>query len=233
MYDAKQLLLPAGAEMFFNFLLQFYPESYRKRFGQEMFLVLNDTYQEEVEKKGRVGFGFWLSQIGDITQSILGQHIDEIYNKGMKKYLQQTLHINKYNVIGGIFLLPVFTVFLIDLIARIVQGDLVHYNRPVYALLSHTPLYWTPVLFTWIVVFPLLAIGFNFIPLIKILIKKNNNIKSWQFLRQNLVSILLFGFGAFFILLVKFHDFGPCMLHGLARLGFEHFTHIVAVCKNA
>lgn len=233
MYDTTQLSLPRNAERLVTFLLQLYPEKYRRKFGEEVRFLLEDMYQEELRQKGKVGLRFWFFQIGDITKGVIEQHSAEMATLGMKKYVQQTLQINKYNIIGGVFLLPAVFVFLLDIVSRIAQGDLVHYNRPVYAFISHTPLYWQPVLFTWVIVFPFLAIGINCIPLLKNLIRKHGNIKNWQFFRQNLITILLLGFGTFFILLVKFHDFGPCMVHGIARLGFEHFTHIVAVCKNA
>ena len=61
-------------------------------------------------------------------------------------------------------MLPAFTVFMIDILGRIAQGDLTHYNRGIYNFLSHTPLYWTPVLFTWIIAFPAIAIILEIIP---------------------------------------------------------------------
>lgn len=198
-----------------------------------MYYLFCDLYQEELRLKGRINLTFWIVQVRDIIKSVIEQHIYMINKYGFKKYFQTILQINKYNVIGGIFLLPAGLVFLIDLVSRIIQGDLIHYNRPVYAFMSHTPLYWQPVLFTWVFILPILAVLINFVPLVKALIKKHRSIKSWSFLIQNLITVLLLGFGIFIILLVRFHDVGPCMLHGLARLGFEHFTDIVAVCKNA
>lgn len=234
MRDTTELSVPKNLDGIISFFLFLYPKQYRNKFGQEIRLLVTELYQEERNKKGTVGLGFWFSQAGDVTKSVIEQHIDEIGKKGMMKYVQNTLHINKFNVIGGILLLPAITVFFIDVFSRIVQGDLAHYNHPVYSFMSHTPLYWQPVLVTWVIVFPLLAVGINLIPLLKNLITKHHNkIKSWNFLWQNLITLLLLGFGTFFILLVKFHDFGPCMLHGIARLGFEHFNHIVEVCNNA
>lgn len=233
MYETNQLSLPTSAEIFFNFLLQFYPQSYRKRFGQEMLFVFKDTYQEELKKRGKVGIGFWLVQVGDITKSVLEQHIDEIGKKGMKKYLQQTLHINTYNIISLVFLLPVILMTGIEIISRIVQGDLTHYNRPVYAFFSHTFLYWTPVLFTWVILFPLIAAILSLIPLIKSLAKKNTPLFSWVFIQKNILGIAILLFGLGFIALIRLHDFAPCVIHGLTHVGFGQFSHIIAVCRNA
>ena len=232
MYETSTLSVPKIAAKIFLFMLSFYPVRYRKRFGQEMLFVFEDLCKEELEKHQKLTVNFLFQELADVTISIVQEHIHEVQQKGMKKYLQQTLHINKFNVIGGVLLLPAFLVLCIDIISRIAQGDLVHYNRLVYNLLSHTPLYWQPILFTWIIVFPFLAVLINTIPLIKNVIKNNGHVKDMRFLIQNLITVLLIFFGTFFILLVKFHDFGPCILHGIARLGFEHFTHIVAVCKK-
>ena len=161
------------------------------------------------------------------------QHIHELEKKGMKKYLRQTLHINMCNIIGSVFLLPSFIVFSIDLIARILQRDLVHYNRPVYAFLSHTFFYQFPILFIWAVVFPLLAVVINLIPVITYAQKKRFQITNFTFVKQNLASIIIFSFGIFFILLIKLHDFAPCTFHGLMRLGITQLPHIISLCRNA
>ena len=89
MYGTTPLSIPTNAEKLFNFLLLFYPQQYRKKFGQEMFLLFRDIYQEELTKKGSVSLAFWFTQFGDITKSVIEQHIDMIGKQGMKKYLQQ------------------------------------------------------------------------------------------------------------------------------------------------
>jgi len=197
-----------------------------------MRLVFLDLYQEEVTKKGSVGLMFWFFQVTDITKSVIEQHRDLIIKKGMKNYLQQTLHINKYNVIGFIFLLPFLLMFTTDLIARIVQGDLTHYNRPVYQFLFHTPLYWTPILYTIVFVFPLLAIMVNIIPLLQ---KKSRtkNVFSFIYLRKNIVTLLLIVTGLGCIAIIKLHDFMPCMVQGIMHGGLTHFWQMFAYCRKA
>ena len=198
-----------------------------------MRLVFHDMYQEELNKRGIVGIGFWLSQSGDITKSVIEQHIDDIAKKGMKKYLQQTLHINTYNIVSCIFLLPVIFMTLVEIISRVAQGDLTHYNRPVYAFLSHTVLYYAPVLFTWVILFPLLAALISLIPLIQAMSKKKISLFSFAFFRKNILSvgILLIGLG--FIALIKLHDFMPCMFYGVTHFGFGQLGHSISVCRKA
>lgn len=221
------------ADGLYRTLLFLYPESYRKRFGQEMLFLFYDLYKEELAKRGNIGVGFWVSICLDSLQSAMIEHLLLMKKQGIKTYLQQTWHINRYNVIGGILLMPFFLMFIIDLVSRIMQGDLTHYNRPVYALLSHTPLYWTPVLFTIMIIFPLLAILSNVVPILMNISKKHAGILSWSFVRRNSISLLLVSIALGFIAIVRLHDFAPCMMHGILKVGVGRLPEIIAVCKNA
>ena len=233
MYETNTVPIQKSAEKMFLFMLSFYPEEYRKHFGQEMLFVFEDLCQEELEKNNRLTVGFWIREIADVTQSILQEHIHELNKKGMKKYLQQTFHINSYNLVSIVLLLPILLMTGIDIVSRFVQGDLVHYNRPVYTFFSHTFLYWRPVLFTWVILFPLLAVIISVIPLVKSLQEKKVSLLSWAFVRKSIfgVAILLFGLG--FIALIRLHDFVPCMFYGLTHFGFANLNHILSVCKKA
>src|SRR5579872_3592914 len=199
MYNATQLQVSTKADKIFAFFLFLYPDSYRKQYGNEMQLVFHEMYQEELNKNGNIRFSFWLSQVGDLTKSIIHEHIDEMQSKGMKKYLQHTLHSNAYNIVSIIFLLPVILMTGIEIISRVTQGDLTHYNRPVYNFFSHTFLYRTPVLFTWVILFPALAAIISLIPLVKSLTKKKTSLFSITFLRKNIFGIAIFFFGLGFI----------------------------------
>ncbi len=233
MYETINISIPKKAERIFGLFLSFYPKVYRQKFGNEMRLVFYEMYQEEILTNGKIRFGFWIWQFSDLSNNALKEHVDLIEKKGIKKYMQQTFNINKYNIFGVILLLPAFIVFCIDLGSRIIQGDLVHYNRPVYKLLSHTPLYWTPVLFVWVIIFPLLAVGINLIPIITKAVKDRDHLKSKTFIKQNFTTLLILTFGLFFVLLVKYHDFAPCMVHGILKVGFGQLDHIVEVCRKA
>src|SRR6185437_13165118 len=154
MYKTEHSIAFTKVNQIYKTLLLFYPAAYRKKFGSEMLITFEDLYQEQVLQNKKIGIGFWFSLILDIIQSAFAQHHDSLKKQGVKKYIHKTLHITTYNIIGAVLLLPFFSIFLIDILARIIQGDLTHYNRPVYALLSHSLLYWFPVLFTWVVLFP-------------------------------------------------------------------------------
>lgn len=233
MYETKNISLSKSAQSIFNLLLLLFPSSYRKQFGEEMRILFLELYQDELRRNGKIEPGFWFLQIGDITTSAVNEHIDVMKQKGMKKYFQQTFGINKFNIVGGILLLPILSVTTIDIFARIAQGDLVHYNRPVYALLSHSPLYWYPVLLVWILLFPFLAIGINLIPIVQSIIKKKTNIWSITFVKRNFVSLLLLCIGMGFIALIRLHDFAPCFIHGLFKVGIGNLPKIWSVCRNA
>jgi hypothetical protein len=230
MYETTHILVSKNAERLFSLLLLLYPEQYRKKFGQEMHLLFFEMYQEELTTKGSVGFVFLLLQISDITKSVIVQHRDLMTKIGMKKYIQHTLRINKYNMIGFFFLAPFLLMFITDLVSRILQGDLMHYNRPVYHYLSHTPLYWTPILYTIVIMFPLLAIVFNVIPLLQ---QKRKTVFTWFFVRKNLITLLIILAGIGCISIIKLHDFLPCMIHGMLRGGLAHFSQMFPYCQKA
>jgi hypothetical protein len=230
MYETTHVSVSRNAERMFALLLRLYPEQYRRKFGNEMHLLFSEMYQEELSAKGSIGLGFWFSQFIDITKSVIEQHKELVLKIGMKKYLQQTLHISKYNVIGFIFLLPFLLMFATDLISRIAQGDLTHYNRPVYHYLSQTPLYWTPVLFSIVVVFPLIAVIINAIPLLQ---QREKKVLSWVYLQKNSITLLLIAIGLGCIAIIKLHDFLPCMIHGILNGGLAHFTKMFPYCQRA
>lgn len=233
MYETTSLQLSHRAEKIFLFFLQFYPKQYRKRFGQEMFYVFQDVCQEELENHKTLSASFWIRQIVDIARSIMHEHLLEVQHKGMKKYLEQTFHLSPYYIVSMGFLLPVILMTCTEILSRIIQKDMTHYNRPLYAFFSHTFLYWPPVLFTWVIIFPLLAAFISLIPLVVSFKKRKTAFLSWRFLLSNIIgiAILLFGFG--FIALIRLHDFLPCLFYGLTHFGFGQLHRILSVCQKA
>ncbi len=151
----------------------------------------------------------------------------------MEHYLKSTLRFNKYNIIGLILLLPFFTILSIDAASRIIQDDLFSYNRTVYGFLSHTPIYWFPVLFTWIVVFPLLAVVINVLPLVRQVVQKRTSLFSFEFVKSNIGTFLLLGIGLAFLAFIPLHDLAPCVLHGVLSKGIGEFISLLQYCRNA
>jgi hypothetical protein len=75
------------AKLFYNFLLSFYPQPYRREYGYEMKLLFQDLYTEEVSKKRGVNLGFWLNLIWDVFVSTLSQHKQLLQKVGPVRYL--------------------------------------------------------------------------------------------------------------------------------------------------
>lgn len=235
MYETNNLLL--NEEKIFNALLLLYPEQYRKKYGNEMRLIFQDLYHEEIERKGKIGLRFWFNQVEDIAKSVIKEHINLISKKGMKKYLEKTFHLNKFNVIGGILLLPFIFLFGVDFLGRIVQGDFTHYNRAWYSAISHTILYvnyngQAPLLWAILIFAPILAVVLNFIPIINSL-RKNKKLTIINLSFANPLAIIIMGMGFFCLLVVLGHDIFPCVVNGLTKGGFENFFNVLSVCRNA
>jgi hypothetical protein len=233
MHKTEKVIVYPKEFTFIRNLLLLYPDRYRKKFQQEILITVEDMYQERLLKVGKVNTLYWFVISFDIIKSACNQHVELLNKQGMKKYIHETLQIDKFNIIGGLLLLPFFIVFLIDLATRIAQGDLTRYNRPVYAILSHSLLYWLPVLFTWVVIFPTIAVLLNIIPLIKNVSKFHNDVFHFSFLRKNIFSLLILAVGFGFLALIALHDFAPCVAHGLLRLGFTKLPYIISFCNNA
>lgn len=213
-------------------LLWLYPVTYRKKFGQEIEFIVLDM-QEEAEQTGASYSAFLIAVGFDIIRSAIAQHISLVKSEGVLKYMKKTLPINTYNIWGAVLLLPIFLVFTTDVVSRILQGDLFHYNRQVYSFLSHTFFYQTQVLFIWVILFPLFAALLNVIPVLKNISKKRQSFFKFAFIRQNALSIVILFVGLFFITLIKLHDFAPCFVHGLWHVGILQIPRIYSFCQNA
>ncbi len=230
MYDTKAKAFSKESN-FYKFLLFFYPKQYRKRFGEEMLFAFDHMYQEELAKHGSIGIGFWFSIVSDTIQSSITEHFSMIKKQGIKKYF----NINTYNIIGGILLLPFLILFGIDLLGRIVQGDLTHYNRDFYSVLSQTILYSTyngqaQLLWTILVFFPLLAVILNLIPLVLSLKQSKNKLTIGSLLSANPLALLIIGTGFLFVLIAFGHDIIPCTVHGIFQYGIFQLFPLIDYC---
>lgn len=233
MYKTQEINLGFSGTGIYKILIWLYPEEYRKQYGMEMCLLFKDMYNEEIEKHGKATPLFWLALAGDYFNSVFQEHVNVLNQHGLKKYLQNVLFINKFNLVAGILLLPSFTVFLIDLFSRIAQGDLTRYNRATYAFLSHTFLYSTPILRIWVILFPILAVIISAIHLLMNISKNRTKPINAVLVKKNIVSVILIFVALGFIAIIKFHDFAPCIVHGILKFGVGNFSNIIAFCKKA
>lgn len=234
MSDLEGKTLITRGERIYLLFISLYPEAYQKRFGQELHFLFQDLYQEEVSKKGKIGIGFWFWIYFDTLVEVAKQHIFLMKQQEVRKYFR----ITKYNILGAVFLLPFFTLFVIDLLGRIVQGDLTHYNRAWYQVISHTILYSTyngqaPFLWLVMVFFPILAVLLNIIPVVSFVTKRKTNLSLQYIFLAKPLAIIFIGLGLFFLLVVFGHDFFPCMVHGLLSHGIKKFGEVAAFCRNA
>jgi len=232
MYNiSENTMVEEKSDRLYEMLLLLYPEPYRKKFGREMLYTFQDMRDEERTKDGMVGIVFWSGILIDTLLSAFHEHKEVIRKDGMKKYLHQTLKLNNYNLVSLILLLPYFIMACIDFGGRILQGNLGHYNPATYAALSQTPLYWYPILFTWVILFPILAIVISLIPL-----AMNSKKISWPdiaYLKQNPGSVILITVAVLLLAMVKLHDFLPCLVYNISMNGFGHLPSIISLCRKA
>lgn len=227
MYKTEELTVPITKESFiYKTLLFLYPDQYRKKFGEQMLLVFQDMYEDEYKNFGKIRSVFWLRVSTDALQSIITQHLDFIKKEGLKKYLREVLHVNKYSVIGAILLLPFTTILGLDFVARILQRDLTHYSRPLNNYFSHIFLYQDhigkiPLLWFVLIFFPILSIVLNIIPLHKSFFK-------------NPVTLAILGLAGLALLIVYGHDFVPCIVQGiLYHHAIINLPKAILICRNA
>jgi len=222
----------------YKLLLLFYPEAYRQRFGEEMLLVFQDMYAEELRTKGHVGVGFWISVVEDGIKSVLAEHIETLRKDGMKKYLQHTLHFNRYNLIGVGLLLP-FTLLLgSDFLGRLIQGNFTRPNTAFYNYLSQTILYsefrgQVFLLWTLLVYAPLLAAVLNLIPFINFLKPSKRKLNTAQLLVVNPIGVGIVGLGLLFVAIAFGHDTIPCLVNHLFTQGLTTIWQTVQICAKA
>lgn len=65
------------SERFYDFLLQFYPKSYRQEFGEEMRYVFSKSLRDAYRENGQHGIiSLWARTIVDAGKSLYIQHLD-------------------------------------------------------------------------------------------------------------------------------------------------------------
>jgi hypothetical protein len=228
---SENAMVEEKSDRLYELLLLLYPETYRIKFGREMLYTFQDMRDEERAKRGMAGVGFWSGILFDTLLSAVHEHREVIRKDGMKKYLYQTLKLNNYNLVSLVLLLPYFIMACIDFTGRILQGNLGHYNPATFDALSQTPLYWYPILFTWVILFPILAIVISLIPL-----AMNGKKMAWPgiaYLRQNPGSVILITIAVLLLAMMKLHDFLPCLVHNISMNGFGHLPSIISLCRKA
>lgn len=154
-----------------------------------------------------------------------------------KQSIRNYFHINRFNVIGTILLLPFLVLLGIDFLGRLIQGDFMHYNRAFYNVVSHTILYGSyngqvPFLWTILILFPILAVVFNLIPFV-ISLKQSKKSTFETLFFANPLAVIIIGIGFFSLVVVFGHDVIPCFVYGILSHGLGNIGRIISFCKNA
>jgi hypothetical protein len=217
------------ATRWYRLLLAVYPRGYQQRFGQEMLFTFHDLYQEELKKYDRVRIAFCVSLFRDALLSATAEHIVMIHKQGIKQYF----HITRYTIIGALLLVPFLTLLGLDVLGRLIQGDLAHYNKSWYAAITQSALYREPLMLQAIFIFaPLLAVVLNLIPILASLRAAKKPTVRTLFL-ANPLALGVSGLGLLCLFIIYGHDVVPCMVNGLFSHGFQTFFNLIAVCRNA
>ncbi|MCL4384096.1 hypothetical protein M1116_01455 [Patescibacteria group bacterium] len=218
---------------FYRHLLHLYPSAYQRRFNTEMLTTFNDLYHDEVKLYGKIKPWFLLEMTTDTILNIINEHFFMIKKHGLLNYL----HFNRYHLLGGILLSPFITLLSYDLIGRLVQGDLFHYNRAFYYFISHTFLYANyfgrPYLLWLIIVLaPIIAIIINLLPFIFLIVNiKQNNFS--RILFSNFITFIIIFTGLLALLIVYGHDFFPCFIQAIYHRGLQNIFNIISICQKA
>ncbi|MCL4367114.1 hypothetical protein M1563_03005 [Patescibacteria group bacterium] len=231
--DEQQSIALGKYQLLYQTLLGLYPRQYQNRFGSEMLEVFTELYQEEIDKHGSAGIYFWFAIWGDLLKSVLTQHWELMQKQGMKKYLKSTFNINIYNVTGGLLILPFMVMLGLDLVSRLIQGDLTHYNRSYYQLLSQTFLMQGPAQLFWVIIFPLAALIINLIPFFKTAYTQQNRLAIKSLVLTNLLAVAIMSVGLFALLLAFGHDYIPCFFHHLFLDGLDQIAKTALFCRSA
>lgn len=217
---------------FYKVTLFLYPLSYRQQFEEQMLLLFDDMYSEEKETYGKARAVFWVRIISDLIEGAYTQHRNCIREKGIRKYMHDTLHISGLNIIGGLLLVPFTSLLISDAISRIVQLDIFRQNKSFYAFLSHTILYSKNMQLLWLILvfFPILAIVINLFPFLLYLIQKKKSERFYEVILTNLLAIGIIFAGGLFLLITFGHDIIPCFFNHVLSIGI---VRSVVFCKNA
>ena len=132
----------------------------------------------------------------------------------MRKKERIKFQIKPFHWMSGILIFPFLIFLTVEVFSRIAQGDLLHYNREVYAVLSQTPFYWLPFLFTWAFLFPVLAVLLNFFKVAKQARRENEKLSSLKFIQKNILSYLFMLAGFAFLAFIAPH-FIPFLIYGI------------------
>lgn len=180
--------------------LKLYPAEYYKKYGHEILLTTADMLDEAKSRRERLLI--WSSIALDLSANILRQQL--IYAGGVMA--NETPHYVKRNsIVAGALLIPFAVALTANALNKMIFGQ----------ALYHSWLWRTPVLSTWVLILPELALLLALSTYVFFIVRKNKNISpSWVYRAVNLRRVwpmmipAILALGILFI--IAFHDSVQC-----------------------
>jgi hypothetical protein len=211
-------------EKVYALLLSLYPDEYRTTFREEMLWVLSEMYAENTKST----YEFWFLILLDTGKSVLLENRRNLMKQHVIFLTGQKIQINRYNIFGGVFLLPIIFVTLIDIVSRISEQNIAQPNTKILLWLYQTPLYNNTIVTIWVLLFPTAAILVNIAPL---LIEKKNH--SFHFMNKaNRISYIIISLAILFLCVIKMHDLLPCLITGMLNHQID-LSQLLTSCQSA
>lgn len=212
------------ANLIYELLLELYPKNYQKEYGQEMRLLFNDLYREELAYHPEIRLVFWFRLIWDLLITTLEQHLDLISKIGLLKYLKITFNLDTLKLISLLSILPILFFTILDFTTVFLTG-----SRKTLETIYNNP-YWVYEI-TIIFFLPLILFMVNLAFLLKNLGNQKNNPLSLRFLSQHYFEILLGLFCLGILVLAFGHDIIPCTYNNIFSKGFLNIGSILTYCR--
>lgn len=107
----NKIIMPS-ADKAYLWLLSFYPEKYRKEYGEQMLYMFKDLYREQIELYGTINFMFWVTIVKDVIISSSAQHFETMKQKSLQEI---ALSLGN-SVLIALFILLLLTPAIADLL---------------------------------------------------------------------------------------------------------------------
>lgn len=170
--------------------LGLYPSNYREAYAEQMLQTLHDMLADQPSRSARTRI--WLRAWSDVLSTVVQQNLAA----SQQAALQTNREVRVATTVGGSLMLPFIIILLANAIARLA------FNHDLY----RSWLWATPVLTTWIVIFPGLALIIAITETVRALRKKMKLVRLWPLAVIGLTGLGVLG-------LVVFHDSTHCLVH--------------------
>lgn len=199
-------------------LIQLYPKSYRDRFADPMLQTLADMLDNEVSGARRAAI--WIRTSAELPVGLIRQNA---INLGIATMDQMPRYIKQNGLIAGLLLLP----FVLALIANWL--DKLIYNHTLY----NSWLWSYPLLLTWVLILPALALVIA-LSSYAVYLRQSNGTSFFRTIldiRRNWPVTTVGVMATGIILMVFFHDSIHCLIHNPGYLA-GHWGQTVSCIRQ-